>query len=337
MLYQPEKPAVRLVKMMDSGRKNRKPITVLMTVLLIMVLCAGCGATKSPADTLNNKVLLHTKDVVALLGENGVALTKAIDFPVDLSSCKVKGATPQAYFDGKTGSYYLFYEYGGYSETSELVQKSRLYNYPGVFDDLGLAKSFSDALLPGTAGKNLFVCLWYPEAASRQKGMTGIEGKTYERILSERAKTVEIIDEKAFNQKSVVLTGTGETWEVRMPVEYILNRQETKDDLTKTVFYSNGETELQYRKGSAPPDVTSLKWSMGNGTESTQNIDGGSLLTKKEADGFYRASSSEPSGFDPEEQKSILVTVTWGNGHTEEIICKFIPQVKCAGICRLKQ
>ncbi|MGI6731624.1 MAG: hypothetical protein ACOX5F_07005 [Anaerovoracaceae bacterium] len=279
-------------------------------ILTLLGVLAGCSKT----DNLNNVELLNTSDVVDLLGENGSILTKVTDFPLDLSLCKVFDEEPQPYLSSKTGVYYMFYEYEGYSEVGNLARQGAFYDYPES------NKEFSDFVMPVCTGKNLYVCLWYSERNFLGDTMNEDEKETFDSVMQERSELIGIITEKAFNKKTVTLTGKGDYWEVKMPVKYINNQRKNEKGITETVFYAKGETYLKYLKGEDLPDVTSMSWSY-RSTGSTTVVDEGSILNNEMNDGFYRASGGIIRDFNPELDNNIIVKITWNNGKTEETTC----------------
>lgn len=304
-------------------KKNLKKTALVLSVLALLVLCAGCGGINESADSMNDTELLNTGDVVALLNKNGANLAKAADFPIDLSLCRVYDKEPQAYLSSEDGIYYMFYEYGGYGETDKLARERCFYEYPDS------SKEFSDFILAGgIIGKNLYVCLWYPELDS-WKEMSEEELAVYESVMQKRSNLAEVLKEKAFDKKTAVLTGEGSSWEVKIPVEYIYNQRKNEQGLTETVFLSRSETLVKYlgTEGS-PPDVTAVGWSKKN-ANSTLSTDEGSLLREEAKDGgYYRISLSNSNDFNPELNESIVFKITYGDGETEEITCTFTQVVK---------
>jgi len=291
--------------------------TLCLSVLCIML--TGCEKMKvNVAEDMVNSELLSTDNVIKLLNDNGAGLKKATNFPVDLSLCKVSGKMPQPYISSESGIYYMFYEYGGYGETGNLARESVFYEYPDC------AKSFSNYTIPGgIAGKNLYICQWFPELGSWADETKEVDRKTFDTVVKERALIKNILYERAFNKKEVILTGKGEFWEVKIPVEYIYNLRESESGIPERLFVSKSETFLKYLKlENELPDVTSMNWSYSN-KESTLTYDKGegSILNKDAKNGFYKASSSTITDFNPETDQYIAVTITWGNGETEKITC----------------
>lgn len=295
----------------------RSRFIIILLVILAIALW-GCGKPHVGTNkNLNDVELLRTSDVVDLIAENGIFLEKAHS-PVDLSLCKVYDKVPQAYSGNYPGVYYLFYEYDGYSETSDIQRDMfRFTEYPDH------DKEFSQFMVPGgIIGKNLYISMWYSEFLSWEDGLNKEELDAFNNIMEERANIVEVLYEKAFNRKETILTGQGNSWEVKIPINYFYNQRENKSGIIETVFHSNGETHLKYLKSDEElPDVTSMSWSYKNSVLSS-TVDEGSLLTREVGDGYYRVSPGLPSEFNPNDpDKNIIVKITWDNGETEEIIC----------------
>jgi hypothetical protein len=286
---------------------------------------SGCEKTKENEPyNLNNSELFSTGQVITLLNENGASLTKAADFPIDLALCKVSGKMPQPYISGDTGIYYMFYIFDGYSETGKLAATARFYEYTDS------DRSYSDYIIPGgIAGKNLYICQWSPELGSWAGVKNEIDREALDIALKERTSLSDILYKKAFDQKKVTLTGRGEFWEVRIPVEYIYNLRESEDGIPEQLFVSSNKTFVKYLgPESNVPVVYSMGWSHGsNESTLTYEKSEGSILDKEATDGFHKASSGNIADFNPETEESLIVTITWGSGETEEITCS-LPETK---------
>ncbi len=298
-----------------------------MLVLCLSVLCImliGCEKMKDNiTNNMNNSELLTTDNVIKLLNDNGAGLKKATDFPVDLSLCTVSGKMPQPYISSESGIYYMFYEYDGYGETGDLARESVFFEYPDC------AKSFSNYIIPGgIVGKNLYICQWFPEFGSWKDGTNEIDRESFDIVIKEKTLIKNILYEKAFNKKEVTLMGKGELWEVKIPVGYIYNLRESEGGIPERLFISNSETYLKYLKPENElRDVTSLSWSYSSNVSTlTYDKGEGSILNKDAKNGFYKASSSTITDFNPEMDRYITVTITWGGGETEKITCS-IPKV----------
>ncbi len=302
------------------GEKIFCKAVLVLFILLLGIMCTGCEEAESlTVGSLNEPELLKTEEVVKLLNMNGASITEATDFPINLSSCKISGKTPQPFISGETGVYYMFYEYEDYSETSELVNTGSFYEYPDC------TKEYSDFLFPGSiTGKNLYICLWCPELGPWTDGME-IAREVYEPIMEERSRIVDILLEQAFNKKEAMLIGNGDSWEVVMPVEYIYNLSKNKDQAGKIIFLSSAKTFVKYLKSEKEiPKVTSICWFKSKNNNATMSTDEGSLLDREVGYGFYKASSNDPTRFNPERDKGLTVTITWDNGEKEEIACKVL-------------
>lgn len=302
----------------------RKAVFVLL-ILLLGIMCVGCeegkgiAANSSMVGSLNESELLKTEEVVKLLNLNGVNLSKADDFPIDLSLCKVYGMEPKPYLSSDTGNYYMFYEYDGYGETSELVRHSMF------FDCQDCAKEYSDYIFyHSVSGKNLYLCVWCPEMGPWVDGRH-IEREVYEPFVQEYSLIAEILYEKTFDPKAAMLTGYGDSWEVVMPVEYIYNLRQAKEDAGKIVQSTKGQTYLKYLGPEREtPNVTSISWIKSKNSHASMSTDEGSLLEQETFNGFYRISSNNP-GYNPIQNNGVTVTITWGEGETEEIVCRVYP------------
>ena len=213
----------------------------------------------------------------------------------------------------------MFYEYDGYGETSELVRHRVFFDYPDC------AKEYSDYIFDrSVSGKNLYLCVWCPELGPWVDGRQ-IDREVYEPFVREYALIAEILYEKAFDPKAVILTGYGDTWEIVMPVEYIYNLRQAKEDIGKTVFSIEGQTYIKYLgPEKETPNVTSISWIKSKNSRAWMSTDDGSLLEKEAINGFHRISSNNP-GYNPVQNNGITVTVTWGDGETEEIVCEVYP------------
>ena len=262
---------------------------------LVLAMSSGCGSAHVDTDkNLNDEELLRTSDVIDLIGKNGILLKKA-DFPVDLSLGKAYDKTPQAYSGSYPGVYYLFYEYDGYSQTSDIQRDMfRFIQYPDV------DKEFSQfIILGGIIGKNLYISMWSSEFGSWEDGINKEDLDAFNNIMKERANIVQVLYKKAFDEKEATLTGKGNFWEVKIPINYFYNQRENKSGMTETVFHSSGETHLKYLKSNEElPDVTSISWSYKNSVLSSR-VDKSSILNHEVGDGFYRASPGLPSEFNP--------------------------------------
>ena len=299
-------------------KKNSRETVLVFVILSLLAMSSGCGSAHVDTDrNLNDVELLRTSNVLDLIGENGIILEKA-DFPVDLSLGKVYDKIPQAYSGSYPGVYYLFYEYDGYSETSDIKRDMFRFNqYPDV------DKEFSQFIIPGgIIGKNLYISMWSSEFGSWEDGINEEDLDAFNNIMEERANIIQVLYEKAFNEKEAILTGKGNSWEVKIPINYFYNQRENKSGITETVFQSSGETHLKYLKSNEElPDVTSMSWSYKNSVLSS-TIDEGSILKDEVGGGFYKASPGFPSEYNPADlDKGIIVKITWGNDETEEIIC----------------
>lgn len=295
--------------------KKYRIIVLILVVLTPLFMCEGCGKQ----DDFNNVEILSTEKVVELLKENGVMLTRSYNFPIDLSLCKIHGKKPKPYFSRQTGVYYMFYEYDGYFETSILNKQISFYEYPKCDEQ------FLDSLIPcaGSLGKNLYVCLWYPELDSLADDMNKIQLENYNCIIKEIMKLENILKEKCFDKKVATLTGQGDSWEVKIPINYVYNKRVNEEGITETVFYAMDETFVKYLNSQKElPDVKSFGWKKESELE-IRTSEENSLLGEENEDKYYRVSShSSCFFFDPEaESNAIVVTITCRNGETEEIIC----------------
>jgi len=302
------------------GKKIFCKAVFVLFILLLGIMCVGCEKENSlMVGSLNESELLKTEEVVKLLNLNGANLSKVSVFPIDLSLCKVYGLEPKPYLSIETGNYYMFYEYDGYGETSELVRRSVFFDYPDC------AKEYSDYIFyHGVSGKNLYLCVWCPELGPWVDG-SQIDREVFEPFVKEYTLITEVLYEKTFDPKAAMLTGYGDSWEVVMPVEYIFNRMKAKEEAGKIVHSTNGQTYLKYLgPEKETPNVTSIGWIKSKNNYATMSTDTGSLLENRAVNGFHRISSNNP-GFHPAKDEGITVTVTWGDGETEEIDCIVYP------------
>lgn len=296
------------------NRKQLKAAAFLVLILAAAMVCAGCDGMKYiSVDSMNETELLETEAVAKLLNGNGANLMGDSDFPVDISLCKIYDTTPNVYFSDSSGLYYLFYEFDDYREAdSARYQALTEEGYPELFRN----SVFSYTL----AGKNLCIYLWYPEFRTQPEGVKTIEGEDFRRIEKEILLFKEILQNKAFNKKAGVLTGRGNSWEVVMPVEYIYNVRQAKEEAGKSFSASKGQTYLKYiGEERKLPEVYEIQWQKAHGL-TTMFTDEGSLLSERDLYGFRMISSNAP-GFHPLRDESITVTITWGSGETEKIVC----------------
>ncbi|MDD3169028.1 MAG: hypothetical protein PHC91_06135 [Eubacteriales bacterium] len=297
-------------------------VGIIMLLLLLLLTGTGCEAMKYiSADSLNEQELLQAEEAAKLLNVNGASLMEASDFPVDVSLCRVNDKTPRVYSSNKTGLYYLFYAFDDYQEAD-----SARYQILAGDDD---PEMFWNSIFTYTlAGKNLCIYLWYPELGIQSEGCRTMEEEEFRFIEKEILLFKEILQNKAFNKKTVVLTGRGDSWEVVMPVEYIYNVRQAKEGAGDFFFDSRGQTYLKYIGDERKlPEVYEIQWKKPHGV-TTMSTDEGSLLGEKELYGFRKVSTNAP-GFHPEQGDEITVTINWGRGQSEEIVCaikKEIPQ-----------
>lgn len=301
------------------GNKLFRLVVHVLCVSVLCIMLTGCENTEDNiTDTMNNSELLTTDNVIKLLNDNGVRLKKATDFPVDLSLCQISGKMPQPYLSSESGIYYMFYEYDDYDDTGDLARGSVFFEYPDC------AESYSDYIIPGgIAGKNLYICQWFAEFGSWKDVTNKVDREAFDTVIKERTLIKNILYEKAFNKKEATLTGKGEFWEVKIPVEYIYNLRKSEGGIPERLFASKGETYLKhFNSENELPDVTSMSWSYSN-REKTLTYDKGegSILNKDAENGFYKATSSTITDFNPETDNDITVTITWGDGETENITC----------------
>ena len=297
------------------GNKLFRTLVLVLCLSLLFVTLTACGKMKD--SNMNNSELLAIDNVIRLLNDNGAGLNKVNDFPVDLSLCTVSGKAPQPYISSESGIYYMFYEYDGYSETGDLVKKGLSFEYPEC------DKSFSDYIIPGDiAGKNLYICQWFPELGS-WTDTNEKDRETLDTVIKERTSIKNILYKKAFNEKVVTLTGIGQFWEVKIPIEYIYNLRESEKGIPEQLFDYSNETFVKYLGTEKEiPAVYSMNWSRDH-SELTLTYDKGegSILKEEDKNGFYKASSGNITDFNPETDGEITVTITWGNGETEKITC----------------
>ena len=309
----------------------------IVLILILIAVCTGCQPTNSTEAELahSKKIagignigsmideeLLTTLDAVNLLNRNGIALSRSLDFPVDLSRCKIYGEEPQPYFSSETGVYYMFYQYEDYSTTTEFQNQMGFYDYPGC------AKEFSDYVFPGCAGKNLAVCIYYPDLINWINATSEEERKEAEEhwrtVYKEGSSVADILNRKVFNQKSLVLIGQSENWEVVVPVSYMLNQMKNKDGNIESQLRVENSTFYKYKKSDGePPRVSTIRIEY-DGSGGSRSWTDGTLLAEKETGyGFYKTDGSGASRFNPQYSDGITITITWGeNGQTEEIQCR---------------
>lgn len=295
-------------------------ITLLILVFfMLLLICHGCGKQEAFKDiNFNDVELLSARNVVKLLKENDVPLTKVENFPIELSSCKIYDESPQPYLSNKTGVYYMFYEYDGYSESSDLVGKIPFYEYPDC------EKEFSNSIIPGSSyiGKNLYICIWYPELNSLTEDSSKIKKEKFEDIIKEMSRVSKFLGEKCFDKRRVTLTGKSDNWDIKIPIDYIYNQRKNKNDINEVVFYSKSETLIKYlNKEKEEPNIKSISWYTTTSKESRCTEQNDSLLARKGEDGFYILSNGL-SNFNPKFESSIIVNIICRNGESEEITCK---------------
>lgn len=211
----------------------------------------------------------------------------------------------------------MFYEYDGYSETGDLVKKGFSFEYPDC------DTSFSNYIIPGgIAGKNLYICQWFPELGS-WTDTNEKDGETLDTVIQERTLIKNILYKKAFDQKVATLMGMGEFWEVKIPVEYVCNLRESENGIPEQLFDSSNKTFVKYLGTEKEiPAVYSMNWSRDHSELTLKYNKGeGSILNEEYKNGFYKASSGNITDFNPETDGEITVTITWGNGETEKITC----------------
>ncbi len=302
-------------------RDHLKTAAFIVLIFIAIMIGTGCDEMRYiPVDNMNETELLQTEEVAKLLNGNGARLMEAPAFPVDLSLCRIYDKTPRAYFSSSTGLYYLFYEFDDYQEA---VRARHL-----VFTNLGeYPEEFEAALLTYTlAGKNICIYLWYPAFSTPAEGIRTINSEAYRLIEEEVVRFQETLSIKAFQAKTAILTGSGNSWEIVMPVEYIYNTMQAKEDAGKLFFTSKGQTYLKYiGEDSELPEVHEIRWQKAHGL-TTMFTDEGTLLSDHDLYGFRMISSNAP-GFHPIQDESITVTITWGSGETEEIVCVTRPFV----------
>jgi hypothetical protein len=300
-----------------QGKPFHISVFALFTIMLILI-STSCGERSGfDAKNLNDAELLTTVDVVVLLNENGINLTKATDFPIDLSSCIISEKAPQSFVSGETGIYYLFYVFDGYNETSDLKSPSAFIDFSGP------SKEFSDSLIPaGIVGKNLCLCQWDPKFGAWRQDRGTADQDLFDTIMEEKTQITDILWAKAFGKKTAAYLGQSESWEVKIPVKYINNVRTNESGVPEILFLSEGETHVKYlNSDEKTPVVTAMRWLMtGRESSITYEAGEGSILSEKVENGFYRAVRGL-GGCNPEQIKSITVTITSANGDTEEIIC----------------
>lgn len=284
--------------------------------MTVMISLGGCQLQNN----LNDEELLNINRVVTLLNSNGLSLKSAMDFPIDLSLCKVYDKEPRPFKSTETGVYYMFYGFDGYNETSDLVKEGPFFEYPDC------AEEYSKFVLPsGIAGKNIYISLWYPQFYSWTEGMNKEELKDSDALIKEVTKLREILVEQAFHKKTAILFGQSDNWQVAILIEYVYNQLENENGMSKTVFFSRGQTYVKYlKKTEKMPNLMSMKWGYGD-RYSRLSVKEGSLATKELWNDFYSISKSDPSSFNPELEKSLIVKITLENGKTETITCKAFP------------
>lgn len=296
-------------------REHLKTAAIILLIFFALMIGTGCDEMRYiPVDNMNETELLQTEEVAKLLNGNGASLMEASAFPVDLSLCRIYDKTPRAYFSSSTGLYYLFYEFDDYQEADRAKHLvfTNLEEYP---DEFGAAL-FTYTI----AGKNICIYLWYPAFSTPAEGVRSIKPEAYHLIEVEVIRFQETLSTKAFQAKTAILTGSGDSWEVVMPVEYIYNVMQAKEEAGKFYLATKGQTYLKYiGEDSEQPEVHEIRWQKAHGL-TTMYTDEGTLLGDHDLYGFRKISSNAP-GFHPIHDESITVTITWGSGETEEIVC----------------
>ncbi|WP_027398174.1 hypothetical protein [Anaerovorax odorimutans] len=294
-------------------KKGKLRVVVFLLFVSMLFTFSGCQSNEKiiMAD-MNKTEILNTEKVVKILNNNGMNLSKDNNFPIDLSLCKVYGKKPQPYLSSQTGAYYIFYEYDGYSETSILAKDAIFYEYPGCSDD------FKKNIYPSNiVGKNIYVCLWYPDLDSwSDSSMSEEDNERFDLSIQEMIKLRQELNDKVFNKKKAVLTGYGNNWFVKIPVEFIYNQNHLLDK----VFLLNAQILLKPINFEETPEVKSIKLVKNINDYSLMSTDGNFLRNKNE-EGFYTTFWINETDFDPNNME-LKVTITCEDSKTGEILCK---------------